>query len=91
LKGFSRSSTKSKDEKNEQYNLLLRMVHQGRSLAALLPIVAAVCIAYLVIDLAMPVLPLHVHQPCSTSCARPGRITREKAAFAIAVVPSTER
>src|SRR5437764_6761119 len=44
--------------------------HQGRSspfskpasLAALLPILAAVFVAFLVIGLALPVLPLHVHQ-----------------------------
>src|SRR3974390_1737666 len=35
---------------------------QHRSNAALLPIMAAVFIAFLVIGLAMPVLPLHVHQ-----------------------------
>lgn len=35
---------------------------RGRSAAALLPIIAVVFIAYLVIGLAMPVLPLHVHQ-----------------------------
>jgi MFS family permease len=37
-------------------------VRQGRSVAALLPIMAVVFVAYLVIGLAMPVLPLHVHQ-----------------------------
>src|SRR3954465_13481291 len=35
---------------------------ESRSVRALLPIMAAVFIAYLVIGLAMPVLPLHVHQ-----------------------------
>ncbi len=35
---------------------------QGRSAAALLPIMATVFIAFIVIGLAMPVLPLHVHQ-----------------------------
>ncbi len=34
---------------------------QDRSVAALMPIMAVVFIAYLVIGLAMPVLPLHVH------------------------------
>ncbi|SRR6266508_1335935 len=37
-------------------------VRQGSSLAALLPIMAAVFFAFLVIGIAMPVLPLHVHQ-----------------------------
>src|SRR5205807_8966160 len=36
--------------------------HQRRSSAALLPIMAAVFIAFIVIGLAIPVLPLHVHQ-----------------------------
>src|SRR4051812_50000216 len=35
---------------------------QGRPVAALLPIMAVVFVAYLVIGLALPVLPLHVHQ-----------------------------
>src|SRR5436309_6921588 len=34
----------------------------GASVAALMPIMAVVFIAYLVIGVAMPVLPLHVHQ-----------------------------
>ena len=36
--------------------------NQCRSGAALLPIMAAVFIAFIVIGLAIPVLPLHVHQ-----------------------------
>src|SRR5215471_20510688 len=35
---------------------------QQRSVAAVVPIMAAVFIAFIVIGLAMPVLPLHVHQ-----------------------------
>ena len=38
-----------------------RAVHRGRSVAALLPIMAVVFIAFLIIGIAMPVLPLHVH------------------------------
>jgi MFS family permease len=38
-----------------------RTVHQGRSVAALLPIMGVVLVAFLVIGFAMPVLPLHVH------------------------------
>jgi len=49
-----------KDE-NEGGSWLRRAVRQGRSVAALLPIMAVVFIGYLVIGLAMPVLPLHVH------------------------------
>src|SRR5262245_54539033 len=36
--------------------------HRRHSTAALLPIMAAVFVAFIVIGLAMPVLPLHVHQ-----------------------------
>src|SRR4051794_36873045 len=36
--------------------------HAGRPVAALLPIIAVVFVAYLVIGLAMPVLPLHVNR-----------------------------
>src|SRR6266436_4306296 len=38
-----------------------RTAGQDRSVAALMPIMVVVFIAYLVIGLAMPVLPLHVH------------------------------
>ena len=38
-----------------------RTARPDRSVAALMPIMAVVFIAYLVIGLAMPVLPLHVH------------------------------
>src|SRR5437879_2232750 len=38
-----------------------RTACQDRSVAALMPIMNVVFIAYLVIGLAMPVLPLHVH------------------------------
>src|SRR5271170_1117297 len=47
---------------NDEPNELRGAVRQGRSLAALAPIMAIVFAAYLVIGLAMPVLPLHVHQ-----------------------------
>lgn len=39
-----------------------RAVHQDRSIAALLPIMAVVFVAYLFMGMAMPVLPLHVHE-----------------------------
>jgi hypothetical protein len=35
--------------------------HQDRSIALLLPIMGVVLVAFLVIGIAMPVLPLHVH------------------------------
>src|SRR5256712_9039879 len=41
--------------------MVMQRIAQG-SIPALLPIMGAVFIAYLVIGLAMPVLPLHVHQ-----------------------------
>ena len=50
-------------EKNEQdeRNRLHRAIRQGRPVTALLPVMAAVFVAFIVIGLAMPVLPLHVH------------------------------
>src|SRR5437868_2492470 len=51
-------------EKNEQdeRNRLHRAVPQGRPVTALLPVMAAVFMAFIVIGLAIPVLPLHVHE-----------------------------
>jgi MFS family permease len=49
---------KHKDRESERSR---RTVHQGGSIAPLLPIMAMVFVAYLVSGLAMPVLPLHVH------------------------------
>jgi len=42
--------------------LLRRVLPQNRSVAALMPIMAVVLIGFLIIGLALPVLPLHVHQ-----------------------------
>jgi hypothetical protein len=41
---------------------LPRAAEQGASVAALIPIMSVVLIAFLIIGLALPVLPLHVHQ-----------------------------
>jgi len=46
----------------DEHSWLRHAVHQSRSIAPLLPIMAAVFIAFLVIGIAMPVLPLHVHR-----------------------------
>ncbi|HEX3499500.1 MAG TPA: MFS transporter [Stellaceae bacterium] len=40
---------------------LRRTAHQDRSIVTLMPIMAVVLVAFLVIGLALPVLPLHVH------------------------------
>ena len=64
---------------NDEYSWLRPMVHQGRSIATLLSIMAAVFIAYLVIGVAMPVLPLHVHQGHGLgtfATFKPGHATR---------------
>src|SRR5229473_3110001 len=50
------------DKNDNEHAWSRRLVRQGRSLAALLPIMTTVFIAFLVIGIAMPVLPLHVHQ-----------------------------
>ncbi|HEX4407836.1 MAG TPA: arabinose transporter [Xanthobacteraceae bacterium] len=48
---------------------------QDRSVAALVPIMAVVFVAYLVIGVAMPVLPLHVHQGLGLSAFVIGLVT----------------
>src|SRR5262249_25892346 len=48
--------------RTDESSRLHRTARQGGPAARLLPIMAAVFIAFLVIGLAMPVLPLHVHQ-----------------------------
>src|SRR5262245_66564695 len=52
-----------------------RTVGGNRSLAALLPIMAVVLIGFLVIGLALPVLPLHVHQDLGLSTFVVGLVT----------------
>src|SRR5436190_277696 len=47
---------------HDTWNWLRLPVGEAGSIAALLPIMAVVFVAFLVIGLAMPVLPLHVHQ-----------------------------
>jgi MFS family permease len=49
------------NNERDQSNRLGDPIHQGRSIASLLPIMGVVLMAFLVIGLAMPVLPLHVH------------------------------
>jgi MFS family permease len=46
---------------NSKHNWLHRTLRKDSSIAALLPIMGVVLVAFLVIGLAMPVLPLHVH------------------------------
>jgi MFS family permease len=53
-----------RNEKDEERRRT-RAIGQGGLAAALLPVLTAVFIAYLVIGLAMPVLPLHVHRGLS--------------------------
>lgn len=48
---------------------------QSRSIAALLPIMAVVLIAFLIIGLALPVLPLHVHMDLGLSAFVVGLVT----------------
>jgi MFS family permease len=56
---------------------------QHNSTAALLPIMAAVFIAFIVIGLAMPVLPLHVHQGLGLSTFVVGLVAGSQFAAAI--------
>jgi MFS family permease len=47
---------------NNEHNRLRNTARQIRSVTPLLPIMAVVFVAFLIIGIAMPVLPLHVHQ-----------------------------
>ncbi len=49
-------------DQNRNRNGLQQALRQTRRVAAFLPIIAAILVAYLVIGMAMPVIPLHVHQ-----------------------------
>src|SRR5581483_7042221 len=62
--------------RNTEDNLpLSRVVAQHQSVVALVPIMAAVLSAFLVIGLALPVLPLHVHQGLGLSAFVVGLVT----------------
>lgn len=52
-----------------------RAIGEGRPVTTLLPIMAVVLIAFLVIGLALPVLPLHVHQGLGLSAFVVGLVT----------------
>jgi MFS family permease len=52
-----------------------RAVHQSRPATALLPIMAVVMIGFLIIGLALPVLPLHVHHGLGLSAFVVGLVT----------------
>jgi MFS family permease len=58
--------------------------HRRRPAAALLPIMAAVFVAFIVIGLAMPVLPLHVHQGLGLGTFLVGLVAGSQFAAAIA-------
>src|SRR6188472_1505525 len=51
------------------------MIPRSRSVTALLPIMGVVLVAFLVIGLALPVLPLHVHQGLGLSTFVVGLVT----------------
>jgi MFS family permease len=55
------------EKANQKFGTWPNAVDQQSSAAALLPIMGAVFIAFLVIGMAMPVLPLHVHQTLGLS------------------------
>jgi hypothetical protein len=50
------------ENQDEEHTCLQRPIGESRPLRALLPIMAVVLIAFLVIGIALPVLPLQVHQ-----------------------------
>lgn len=51
-----------KERQDEKCKRSHRIIGEGRPVTALLPIMAVVLIAFLIIGLALPVLPLHVHR-----------------------------
>jgi MFS family permease len=59
----------------DERKLMLRTVRPNRSVAALLPIMAVVLIAFLIIGFALPVLPLHVHRGLGFSAFVVGLVT----------------
>jgi MFS family permease len=71
-----------KSEENQR-DSLKSAGDQKHSLLALLPIMAAVFIAFLVIGIAMPVLPLHVHQGLQLSTFIVGVVAGTQFAAAI--------
>jgi len=63
-----------RNQEDEQA-LLRRTTRQSRSIAALMPIMAAVLIGFLIIGVALPILPLHVHQGLGLSAFVVGLVT----------------
>jgi MFS family permease len=59
----------------DEITVLTRTVAKGPSVAALTPIMAIVLIAFLIIGLALPVLPLHVHQDLGFGAFTVGLVT----------------
>src|SRR5690349_19698185 len=69
---------------NEQYKSRARNTSPGQTgLAALLPIMGAVFVAFLVIGMAMPVLPLHVHEGLGLGTSVVGLVAGSQFAAAI--------
>jgi Major Facilitator Superfamily len=71
------------DNKDHEHSWLGGLAWQGRSLGALFPIMTTVFIAFLVIGMAMPVLPLHVHQGLELSTFVVGLVAGSQFAAAI--------
>lgn len=66
-----------------EFSLLHGAVRQDGSLAALLPVIAAVFMGFLVIGIAIPVLPLHVHQRLGFGTFLVGLVTGSEFAAAV--------
>jgi MFS family permease len=64
-------------------SLVRRALRRGGAAAALIPIMAVVLIAFLVIGLALPVLPLHVHQGLGLSTFVVGLVAGSQFAAAL--------
>src|SRR3954463_5372235 len=65
----------------------IERISQGSAAAALVPIMGMVFIAFLVIGVAMPVLPLHVHQGLGLSTFVVGLVSGSQFAAALLTRP----
>ena len=72
------------EQDNNRPNWWRRATGQGRAVVPLLPIMGAVFIAFLIIGIAMPVLPLYVHQGLGLSTVIVGLVAGSQ--FAVSLI-----
>jgi MFS family permease len=67
VRPVSRTTSAMDESQDKVHARLHRVIGESRPVTTLLPIMAVVLIAFLIIGLALPVLPLHVHQALGLS------------------------